>query len=133
MPPDHRHPSRHIAGRHRRGPGRLRGNLLVIEAHARQVLDRLVAVAGLGLLATLASARAAAHGQAIEQAHDDAATNYHRLQLLARQAQYDILHVGGDGIGVATMIITELIGTVVLIALLIFWAERRRARSGKRQ
>ena len=36
--------------------------------------------------------------------------------------------MGGAGIGVAAMIIAELVGTVGLIALLIGWAERRSAR-----
>jgi hypothetical protein len=129
VPPRRPHPTGHIAGRHRGGRGGLRGNLAVIEACTRHVLDRLLAVAGLALLATLALARVAIHNEATELAHDDAVVGYHRLLPLVRHARYDIVHVGGATIGIAMMIIAELVAAVALIALLIGWAERRKARS----
>lgn len=129
MPRRHPQPGGHaaVAGRHRRERGGLRSNLFVIEAYTRQMLVRLVSLAGLGLLATLASARVAAHNQVVERAHDNVAASYHRILLLARHAEYDTLHVGTASLGVAAVIIAELIGTVALIALLIGSAERRNA------
>jgi predicted acyltransferase len=127
VPPRRAHPVGHIVGLHRRGRVTSRGNLLVIEARSRRVLGRLVAVAGAGLLAALASAWVSIHNEATEQGHDDIVAGCHDLLALVRHPRYDIGPVGNGGIGIAAMIIAELLSTVALIALLIGWAERRTA------
>jgi hypothetical protein len=124
MPPRHPHPT----GQTARPRRRRRGNLPAIEACARQVFDRLVAVAGLGLLATLASTRIAIRNEAAEPNNDGLVAGYHHLVPLIRHARYDAVRVGDVGTGVA-MIMAELVGTVALIALLVGWVERRKARS----
>ena len=128
MPRRRPHPGGLTGGRHCHRHGTLRRNLLVTEAYTGHVLDRLITAAGLGLLATLASAQVAVHDEATEQAHDDVVVGYHRLLPLVRHARYDIVHVGGASLGLAAMIVVELVSTVALIALLIGWAERRTAR-----
>jgi hypothetical protein len=95
--------------------------------HARHVRERLIAVGVLGILAVFLSAPITIHTGVVEHARDVAAAGHHRLHSLAAHARYDAVHVGGGSVSFSIMIVAELLGTLVAIALMLSWAEHRRA------
>lgn len=68
------------------------------------------------------------HTGVIERARDVVAAGHHRLHVLVAHARYDAIHVGGGTVRLDFMIVAELVGTLVVIAVMICWADHRRAR-----
>jgi hypothetical protein len=101
--------------------------VLPIGAHARHVLERLIALGVLGILAGAASAPVTIHTGAFERVRDVAVAGHHRLHLLVAHTRYDAFHVGGGSVTFTCMIVAELLGTLLAIAVFLWWADRRAA------
>ena len=96
--------------------------MLSLRPHARRALERLTAIGVFSILAIVGPAPVTIHTGFIEQARDVVAAGHHRLRALVAHARYDAVHVGG--VSFSFMIVVELLGTLVVIAVIICWAER---------
>lgn len=120
--PRHCRPARH----QRVGRDRAPGDPVMIGQRIRAVIDRVVTVAGVGLLAVFVSLRATADDA--DQTRDTVAAAHRGTLALRHQARYDIGHLDGREVASAVMIMIELVATMALITILIGWADRRIAR-----
>jgi hypothetical protein len=110
-------------------PGRARqaqGDPIMIGQRIRTVIDRVVTVAGIGLLALFVSLRATADDA--DQTRDAVAAVRRSTVTLAYRGRYGIGHLGAPAVDSAAMIMIELVATMALITILIGWADRRIAR-----
>jgi hypothetical protein len=108
----------------RRGGGPV-GAVFLIGPHVRHVLERLTILGLLGILAVAASAPVTIHTGVAERVRGVVAAGHHRLHVLVAHGRYNAAHVGGGSVSFTFMIVAELLGTLLAITVIVWWADRR--------